>query len=395
MSTSGPNIQLMSGLRYPVENFAEATYYGEVSQRGHIFACTQMWMSPAPKPTPEVFDTILYWNEDFAGSWISSSGIIDGCVVKMDMAKMVELVRYTLIIYGPDPASTRQVMQQFRDMLPEQDTRSDAGRVQITFWSTGPRGPMANPRMLSVPSWADVSINYESGTQDGLARLMARRFNPEHGGKLLLWSGPPGLGKTFALRSLCREWSHWSRVNYILDPEAFLTDSGYMQQVLLQGEDPYEEVYGDFPDASNIDDLVEEAAARGRARERRMKWRIILMEDTGELLAKDAKERTGQGLSRLLNITDGMIGQGLRVLVLITTNEDLGSMHPAVIRDGRCAANIKFNPFSQEEAREWLRAHGHSDVETKERTLAQLYAVIGDTELISTGRPRQPAGFIV
>jgi hypothetical protein len=62
------------------------------------------------------------------------------------------------------------------------------------------------------------------------------------------------------------------------------------------------------------------------------KWRLLVLEDTGELLAADAKERTGQGLSRLLNVVDGIIGQGLRVLVLVTTNEPLKRLHPAVAR---------------------------------------------------------------
>lgn len=41
----------------------------------------------------------------------------------------------------------------------------------------------------------------------------------------------------------------------------------------------------------------------------RSNWRLLVLEDTGELLAADAKERTGQGLSRLLNLVDGIVGQ--------------------------------------------------------------------------------------
>ena len=66
-------------------------------------------------------------------------------------------------------------------------------------------------------------------------------------------------------------------------------------------------------------------------------WRLLVMEDTGELLSADARERTGQGLSRFLNVVDGLIGQGLRVIVLVTTNEEIKKVHPAVARPGRCA----------------------------------------------------------
>ena len=98
------------------------------------------------------------------------------------------------------------------------------------------------------------------------------------------------------------------------------------------------------------------------------------MEDTGELLSADARERTGQGLSRFLNVVDGLIGQGLRVIVLVTTNEEIKKLHPAVARPGRCAANVMFDALSREEASEWLTAHGVDEESRGARTLASLYA---------------------
>jgi ATP-dependent 26S proteasome regulatory subunit len=98
------------------------------------------------------------------------------------------------------------------------------------------------------------------------------------------------------------------------------------------------------------------------------------MEDTGELLSADARERTGQALSRFLNVVDGLIGQGLRVIVLVTTNEEIKKLHPAVARPGRCAANVIFDSLSTEEASEWLAVHGVDEGSGGARTLASLYA---------------------
>ncbi len=36
-------------------------------------------------------------------------------------------------------------------------------------------------------------------------------------------------------------------------------------------------------------------------------------------MATDAKEQSGQGLSRLLNLSDGLLGLSTEVLILITT----------------------------------------------------------------------------
>src|SRR6202011_5862500 len=94
------------------------------------------------------------------------------------------------------------------------------------------------------------------------------------------------------------------------------------------------------------------------ARNRARPWRLLIIEDCDELIRGDAKSTTGHALSRLLNVTDGMVGQGLNVLVCITTNEDLNRLHPAVIRPGRCMANIAVGRFDRAQAVEWL---GSSD----------------------------------
>src|SRR6266542_3240215 len=81
----------------------------------------------------------------------------------------------------------------------------------------------------------------------------------------------------------------------------------------------------------------------------------LIMEDADEFLSVDAKQRQGQAMSRLLNMADGLIGQGLNLLLLITTNEPLGRIHHAVSRRGRCLADVEFTELSVAEASEWLK----------------------------------------
>jgi hypothetical protein len=119
-------------------------------------------------------------------------------------------------------------------------------------------------------------------------------------------------------------------------------------------------------------------------------WRLLVLEDTGELLTPDAKSIIGQGLSRFLNVVDGLIGQGLRVLVLVTTNEELRRLHPAVARPGRCAANIEFGPLGTDEAAEWLRSRGIEAAPAGRRNLASLYAQL---EGLDPNEPHGKVGF--
>jgi hypothetical protein len=116
------------------------------------------------------------------------------------------------------------------------------------------------------------------------------------------------------------------------------------------------------------------------------------LEDSGEFLTMDAKARTGQELSRFLNVVDGLIGQGLRLLVLVTSNEALGKLHPAVSRPGRCVQKIRFRSFPTMEATAWLARHGEArPIGDASRTLAELYALWHGDE---SGEKRPAVGFV-
>ena len=206
-----------------------------------------------------------------------------------------------------------------------------------------------------------------------------RGFQPAHGGQLILWHGLAGTGKTFALRALAWEWRDWCELHYIVDPDSFFGErADYLIGVLLQpgyeamamhrgmarmmvmsGGTAFQEIAGD----------EEEQEGEGSKA-----WRVLLLEDTGELLSADARDRMGQGLSRFLNVVDGLIGQGLRVLVLVTTNEEIRTLHPAVARPGRAAANVEFAPLAVDEANGWLDRAGLEERAAEPETLASLFA---------------------
>lgn len=97
-------------------------------------------------------------------------------------------------------------------------------------------------------------------------------------------------------------------------------------------------------------------------------------------------------MTRSVNVVDGLIGQGLRILVIVTSNEELGKLHPAVSRRGRCVDKIRFQPFTATEAREWLTRHGETrSIGDASRTLAELYARLHGEE---EGESRPVVGFV-
>lgn len=238
-----------------------------------------------------------------------------------------------------------QFMAELKELITPMPI-SEHGRRPVAFWTWGPYGPEFVTRRLDVPEWKEIEDNYSA--QAELQDLM--EFQPSTAGQLLLWRGEPGTGKTWALRALIYEWRSWADFSYIIDPDKFFGDqAGYMTRVLFSEE------------------------SHGQEGEER--WKVLILEDCGEMLSKDARERSGQGLSRLLNLVDGLIGQGLRVLVLVTTNEELGALHDAISRPGRCACNLEFKPLRGIHLEHWLQRHGLDPFQVGEATLAELFAL--------------------
>ena len=249
-------------------------------------------------------------------------------------------------------------------LIPLREPSEDNHVVPFRFWYRNSRGVLDyRDRDITCPFMEDLEGNYTPNIYANLKKLSELK-EPYKKGKIILWHGPPGTGKTYSIRALARDWAYKynASVEFILDPVSLLGDAGLMSDLFLAASDIH------LPSGQReLDEDDEDEVLEGIDR-----LRLIIVEDKADMFSLNC--RNNPAFSTLLNLSDGLIGQGLPIVFLFTANEKLESIDPAVRRPGRCLSSSYFGALSPEQANQWLAAHGSEETVSHETILADLYA---------------------
>ncbi|MCL2092098.1 MAG: ATP-binding protein [Micrococcales bacterium] len=286
-------------------------------------------------------------------SYVDRDDLANSCVFARTPTGHLHINDNTLTVSATTPQAAQHLLQTIVERLPATD--GDPGKAEVKMWHEDRHGGgCSHSKVIDVPRWTDVKDNYPGTIGHHLDRLMTRGRPPATSGKLVVWYGPPGTGKTTAIRTLMREWSSWCTHHYVPDPERFFSSVRYMANVLSNSDSDSEPTH-----------------------------RLVVVEDCDEFITADARHRSGNALGRLLNLSDGIMGQGSKVIILLTTNEDITALHPALTRPGRCLAKVEFRPFTAEQARAWL-PDPTLPLPSTTPTLAELFEKLSSTPRIAT-----------
>ena len=204
------------------------------------------------------------------------------------------------------------------------------------------------------PTNIDIPLNYGEGFVKIHEKIVSR-LNEEKGKGLVLLHGVPGTGKTNYIRHLCGQLN-----KEIIFIPPFMADS--------------------IASPDFITFLLEHTNS------------ILVIEDAEKVvLDRDGDGSSRQGVSNLLNITDGLLSDCLSIQIIATFNTSRDRIDKALLRNGRLIAEWKFDALSVEDSNKLLKSIGREDVSDKPLTLTEIYNM--DEEVNVVQEDRRTIGF--
>jgi hypothetical protein len=195
---------------------------------------------------------------------------------------------------------------------------------------------------LNVPD-TNIELNYGSEFTK-IHETIVKRLNKENDKGIILFHGDPGTGKTSYIKYLTK----------LIEEKEILFIPPSMAESLSE--------------PSIIPFLMEH------------KNSILIIEDAEKVIADRETNGSSAGVSNILNLTDGILGDCLNIQIIATFNMKREKIDPALLRKGRLIAEHKFSPLSVENSNLLLQHLGKTNTVDKAMSLADIYNI--DEELI-------------
>jgi hypothetical protein len=205
---------------------------------------------------------------------------------------------------------------------------------------------------LNVPD-IDIELNY--GTEFvKVHETIVKRLNKPSDKGIILFHGDPGTGKTSYIKYLTR----------LIENKEILFIPPSMAESLSE--------------PSIIPFLMEH------------KNSILIIEDAEKVISDREMNGSSAGVSNILNLTDGILGDCLNIQIVATFNMKREKIDPALLRKGRLIAEHKFGPLTIENSNRLLKQLGSKKTVDKPMCLADIYNIDEDVFKVDN---KQQIGF--
>jgi hypothetical protein len=181
----------------------------------------------------------------------------------------------------------------------------------------------------------DIELGYGKAFKP-IHEKIINTLNQKNGKGLVLLHGTPGTGKTHYLKYIASKIKD-KRVLFIPPYLADFITSPEMTPFLIQNSNS-----------------------------------ILFIEDA-ERVITDRNNGGANGVSNILNITDGILSDILKIQIVATFNMDKAKIDSALLRKGRLIAEHKFDALPIDDANNLIKHLGKEHVATKPMTLTEIY----------------------
>jgi hypothetical protein len=206
---------------------------------------------------------------------------------------------------------------------------------------------------LNIPD-IDIELNY--GTEFvKVHETIVKRLNKKNDKGIILFHGDPGTGKTSYIKGLTK----------LIEDKEILFIPPSMAESLSE--------------PSIIPFLMEH------------KNSILIIEDAEKVISDRELNGSSAGVSNILNLTDGILGDCLNIQIVATFNMKREKIDSALLRKGRLIAEHKFGPLSVENANKLLKHLGKKNTVDKPIPLSDIYNI--DEEVFKVENKQTSIGF--
>ena len=200
----------------------------------------------------------------------------------------------------------------------------------------------------------DIELGYGKSFKPIHEKIIHKLNEPKSKGLVLL-HGTPGTGKTHYLKYLASKIKN-KRVLFI---PPFLAD------------------FITSPEMTPF--LIQNAGS------------VLFIEDAEKVIT-DRNTGGGNGVSNILNITDGILSDILNIQIVATFNMDKAKIDSALLRKGRLIAEHKFDALPIEDAQALIDSLGFEHTADKPMTLTEIYN-LSEVEYKTEEKKRETIGF--
>ena len=104
---------------------------------------------------------------------------------------------------------------------------------------------------------------------------------------------------------------------------------------------------------------------------------VFILEDSEEIL-KSRDNNKNPAMQSLLSISDGMLGDSLKLKFICTFNTDLKNIDPAILRKGRMRIKYEFKDLKKDKVEKLFKKLGINTSQVKEMPLCDVYNFLED-----------------